>query len=86
MPLTDIWTDIAWEGIAKEGNVTFKKGKKPEKLIQLLIIVKAVIQDVANANIKYSTTIFREINFHERGIYPYCFHPVKPHDLAHRIR
>ena len=34
MPLTDIWTDIAWEGIAKEGNVTFKKGKKPEKLIQ----------------------------------------------------
>ncbi|NDV46878.1 site-specific DNA-methyltransferase [Paludibacter sp. 221] len=34
MPLTDIWTDIAWEGIAKEGNVTFKKGKKPEKLIR----------------------------------------------------
>lgn len=32
--LTDIWTDIAWEGIAKEGNVTFKKGKKPEKLIK----------------------------------------------------
>lgn len=25
--LTDIWTDIAWEGIAKEGAVTFKKGK-----------------------------------------------------------
>lgn len=37
MPLTDIWTDIAWEGIAKEGNVTFKKGKKPEKLIQRCI-------------------------------------------------
>ncbi len=34
MPLTDIWSDIAWEGIAKEGNVTFKKGKKPEKLIR----------------------------------------------------
>lgn len=32
--LTDIWTDIAWEGIAKEGNVTFKKGKKPERLLQ----------------------------------------------------
>ncbi len=32
--LTDIWTDIAWEGIAKEGTVTFKKGKKPEKLIK----------------------------------------------------
>ena len=25
--LTDIWTDIAWEGIANEGGVTFKKGK-----------------------------------------------------------
>lgn len=35
--LTDIWTDIAWEGIAKEGNVTFKKGKKPEKLVKRCI-------------------------------------------------
>lgn len=32
--LTDIWTDIAWEGIANEGGVTFKKGKKPEKLLK----------------------------------------------------
>ena len=32
--LTNIWKDIAWEGIAKEGNVTFRKGKKPEKLIK----------------------------------------------------
>ena len=32
--LTNIWTDISWEGIANEGNVKFKKGKKPEKLIQ----------------------------------------------------
>ena len=37
MPLTDIWTDIAWEGIAKEGSVTFKKGKKPERLLQRCI-------------------------------------------------
>ena len=28
--LTNIWTDIAWEGIATEGGVTFRKGKKPE--------------------------------------------------------
>lgn len=34
---TDIWTDIAWEGIAKEGGVTFKKGKKPERLIQRIL-------------------------------------------------
>lgn len=31
--LTNIWSDISWEGIAKEGSVKFKKGKKPEKLI-----------------------------------------------------
>jgi len=35
--LTNIWTDIAWEGIAGEGGVTFKKGKKPEKLIRRCI-------------------------------------------------
>ena len=32
--LTNVWSDISWEGIAKEGGVTFKKGKKPEKLIK----------------------------------------------------
>jgi adenine-specific DNA-methyltransferase len=35
--LSNIWTDIAWEGIAKEGNVTLNKGKKPEKLLQRII-------------------------------------------------
>lgn len=34
MPLTNVWTDIAWEGIAKEGGVKFKKGKKPERLVK----------------------------------------------------
>lgn len=32
--LTNIWSDIAWEGIAGEGGIKFKKGKKPEKLIR----------------------------------------------------
>lgn len=36
-PLTNFWSDISWQGIAKEGGVTLKKGKKPEKLIQRLI-------------------------------------------------
>jgi adenine-specific DNA-methyltransferase len=35
--LTNIWTDISWEGIAKEGEVTLKKGKKPEKLIKRML-------------------------------------------------
>lgn len=35
--LTNIWTDIAWEGIATEGGVTFRKGKKPERLIRRIL-------------------------------------------------
>ena len=37
MLATNIWTDIAWEGIASEGGVTLPKGKKPEKLLDRLI-------------------------------------------------
>ncbi|WP_208455682.1 site-specific DNA-methyltransferase [Burkholderia gladioli] len=33
-PLTNLWTDIPWNGIAGEGGVEFKNGKKPEKLIK----------------------------------------------------
>jgi adenine-specific DNA-methyltransferase len=32
--LTDVWTDISWNGIANEGGVSFKNGKKPEALIK----------------------------------------------------
>lgn len=32
--ITDIWSDIPIEGLAREGGVDFPKGKKPEKLIQ----------------------------------------------------
>ncbi|MDD5551762.1 MAG: site-specific DNA-methyltransferase [Candidatus Pacebacteria bacterium] len=35
--LSDIWTDINWDGIAKEGGVTLKKGKKPERLLERII-------------------------------------------------
>lgn len=31
---SDIWLDIAWDGIAKEGGVALKNSKKPERLIQ----------------------------------------------------
>jgi len=33
MQLTNIWSDTPYEGIASEGGVTLKDGKKPEKLI-----------------------------------------------------
>ena len=35
--LTNIWSDIRWEGIANEGSVKLKKGKKPEKLLKRII-------------------------------------------------
>jgi len=35
--LTNIWDDISWEGIANEGEVKLKQGKKPERLIKRLI-------------------------------------------------
>jgi adenine-specific DNA-methyltransferase len=36
-PLTNLWTDIAYNGISKEGGVTLKNGKKPEKLLRRAI-------------------------------------------------
>lgn len=35
--VTDVWTDISWTGIANEGGVTLKNGKKPEKLLKRII-------------------------------------------------
>lgn len=37
MQLTNMWTDISYEGIAKEGKVKLKGGKKPEKLLRRII-------------------------------------------------
>lgn len=34
---SDQWIDIEWSGIAKEGNVKLKNGKKPEKLLSRII-------------------------------------------------
>lgn len=35
--LSDFWNHISWAGIAKEGGVKLKNGKKPEKLIKQII-------------------------------------------------
>jgi len=37
MQLTNIWTDVSYEGIAQEGGVKLKGGKKPERLIRRII-------------------------------------------------
>lgn len=44
--LTNIWSDIAWEGIAGEGGVKFKKGKKPEKLLRRCIELSSEPGDI----------------------------------------
>jgi len=44
--LSNIWNDIAWEGIAKEGNVTLNKGKKPEKLLRRIIEMSTNKNDI----------------------------------------
>lgn len=35
--LTDFWSDISWAGIANEGKVKLKNGKKPERLLQRIL-------------------------------------------------
>lgn len=35
--LTDFWSHISWAGIANEGGVKLKNGKKPEKLLKQII-------------------------------------------------
>lgn len=46
MLLTNIWHDISYEGIAKEGNVTLKGGKKPEKLVRRIIEMSTKENDI----------------------------------------
>lgn len=44
--LTNIWTDISWEGIASEGGVKLKKGKKPERLLRRIIEMSTNENDI----------------------------------------
>ena len=44
--MTNVWTDVAWEGIANEGSVTFRKGKKPEALIKRCLELATIPGDL----------------------------------------
>ncbi|HEY2511378.1 MAG TPA: site-specific DNA-methyltransferase [Polyangiaceae bacterium] len=33
-PLTNVWTDVPFQGIAREGGVVFSRNKKPERLLE----------------------------------------------------
>lgn len=43
--LTDFWSDLEWSGIAKEGGVKLKNGKKPEALIKRIIEISCDNKD-----------------------------------------
>jgi adenine-specific DNA-methyltransferase len=36
-PLTNVWSDVAFQGIAREGGVVFARNKKPERLIERVL-------------------------------------------------
>jgi adenine-specific DNA-methyltransferase len=36
-PLTNVWTDISFQGIAREGGVVFSRNKKPERLLRRVL-------------------------------------------------
>lgn len=46
MAVTNIWTDTPYEGIASEGGVKLKGGKKPEKLLQRIIALNTNEGDI----------------------------------------
>lgn len=45
-PLTNLWTDIPYNGISKEGGVKLKNGKKPEKLLRRIIEISTGPDDI----------------------------------------
>ena len=45
-PLTDIWDDVLPNDLHNEGGVDFRKGKKPEKLIQRILLLASNENDI----------------------------------------
>jgi adenine-specific DNA-methyltransferase len=44
--LTDFWNHISWAGIAREGGITLKNAKKPEKLLKQIIEIATEEGDI----------------------------------------
>ena len=44
--LSDFWNHISWAGIAKEGGVKLKNGKKPEKLLKQILEIASNVNDI----------------------------------------
>lgn len=44
-PLTNVWDDIGFQGIAREGNARFIRNKKPEKLLARILTMSTDVGD-----------------------------------------
>jgi adenine-specific DNA-methyltransferase len=40
-PLTNVWTDVPFQGIAREGGVVFARNKKPERLVERVVAMSS---------------------------------------------
>jgi adenine-specific DNA-methyltransferase len=38
-PLTNVWNDVPFQGIAREGGVVFSRNKKPERLVERVVAI-----------------------------------------------
>jgi adenine-specific DNA-methyltransferase len=40
-PLTNVWDDVPFQGLAKEGGVVFSRNKKPERLLARILAMSS---------------------------------------------
>ena len=44
-PLTNVWNDVPFQGIAREGGVVFSRNKKPERLVERVLAMSTGMGD-----------------------------------------
>ncbi len=44
-PLTNVWDDVPFQGIAREGGVVFARNKKPERLVERVLAMASDERD-----------------------------------------
>jgi adenine-specific DNA-methyltransferase len=68
-PLTNVWDDLGFQGIAREGNTRFTRNKKPEKLIARILALSTDPGDwVLDAFLGSGTTAAVALKMHRQWI------------------
>src|SRR5438552_15093326 len=44
-PMTSVWDDVPFQGIAREGGVVFARNKKPERLLERVLAMTTEVDD-----------------------------------------